>query len=116
MKRNYHSGAQKRQAKRRKIAKAARKSQRLSSWLTRRETSKADQQNVSIRETGFTPKLIDVSGVSTVSTRVPTKKTPILLKINHMQAGMTTFPPLLQSQRSKKQLLQQVPNNLRTFP
>ena len=55
MKRNYQSGAQERQAKRRKIAEAARNSQRLSSWLTRPETSKADEQDVSIRETESTP-------------------------------------------------------------
>ena len=51
MKRNYQSGAQKRQAKRRKIAEAARNSQQLSSWRTRPETFKADEQDVSIRET-----------------------------------------------------------------
>ena len=54
MKRNYESGAQKRQAKRRKITEAARNSQRLSSWLTRSETSKADEQDVSICETEST--------------------------------------------------------------
>ena len=47
----YQSGAQKRQAKRRKIADATRNSHRLSSWLTRPETSKADEQDVSIRKT-----------------------------------------------------------------
>ena len=51
MERNYQSGAQKRQAKRRKIADAARNSQRLSSWPTRTETFKADEQGVSIHET-----------------------------------------------------------------
>ena len=51
MKRNYQSGAQKKQSKRRKIAEAARNSQRLSSWLTRPETSKADEQDVISRET-----------------------------------------------------------------
>ena len=61
MKRNYQSGAQKKQAKRRKPAEAAGKSQRLSSWPTRPETSKADEQDVSIRETEFTPKLVDIS-------------------------------------------------------
>ena len=61
MKRNYQSGAQKRQPKRRKIAEAARNSQRLSSWLTRPETSKADEQDVSIRETQSTFQLVDVS-------------------------------------------------------
>ena len=55
MKRNYQNGAQKRQAKRKKIAKAVRHSQRLSSWLTRPETSKADEQDISIRETESTP-------------------------------------------------------------
>ena len=35
MKRNYQSGAQKKQAKRRKIAEAARNFQQLRSWLTR---------------------------------------------------------------------------------
>ena len=61
MKRNYQSGAQKKQAKRRKIAEAARNSQRLSSWLTRPETFKADEQDVSIRETESTPQLVDVN-------------------------------------------------------
>ena len=61
MKRNYHSGAQKRQVKRRKIAEVARNSQRLSSWLTRLETSKADEQNVSIRETESISQLVNVS-------------------------------------------------------
>ena len=56
MKRNYQSG----QAKWRKIAEAARNSQRLSSWLTRLETSKADEQDVSIRETESTFQLVDV--------------------------------------------------------
>ena len=60
MKRNYQSGAQNRQAKRRKIVEVARNTQRLSSWLTRPETSKADEQEVSIRETESTPQLVDV--------------------------------------------------------
>ena len=51
MERNYQSGAQKRLAKRRKIVEAARNSQRLSLWPTRPERSKADEQDVSIRET-----------------------------------------------------------------
>ena len=61
MKRNYQSEAQKRQAKRRKIAVAARNSQQLSSWLTQLETSKADEQDVSICETESTPQLVDIS-------------------------------------------------------
>ena len=61
MKRNYQSGAQKRQAKTRKIAEAARNSQQLSSWLTRQNTSEADEQDVSIRETKSTPQLVDVN-------------------------------------------------------
>ena len=61
MKRNYQSGAQKGQAKRRKKAETARNSQRLSSWLTRSQTSKADEQGVSICETESTPQLVDVS-------------------------------------------------------
>ena len=61
MKRNYQSGAQKRQAKRRKIAEAARNSQRLSSWLIRRETYKADEQDVTSHETESTPQLVDVN-------------------------------------------------------
>ena len=68
MKINYQSGAQKRQAKRRKIAEAARNSQRLSSWLTRPETSKADEQNVSIRETESTPQLVDVNSFNNNAT------------------------------------------------
>ena len=46
---------------RRKIAEAARNSPRLSLWLTRPETSKADEQDVSIRETESTLQLVDVS-------------------------------------------------------
>ena len=61
MTRNYKSGAQKRQAKRRKIAEAAKNSQRLSSWPTRPDTFKADEHDVSIRETESTPQLVDVS-------------------------------------------------------
>ena len=61
MKRYYQSGAEKRHAKRRKIAEAARNSQRLSLWLTRSETSKGDEQDVGIRETEITPQLIDVN-------------------------------------------------------
>ena len=60
MKRNYQSGAEKRQAERRKIAEAARNSQRSSSWLTRPETSKADEQDVSIPETESTSHFVDV--------------------------------------------------------
>ena len=60
MKRNYQNGGQKSQAKRRKIAEAARNSQRLSSWLTRSETSKADEQDVIIPETESTPQFVDV--------------------------------------------------------
>ena len=61
MKRNYQNGARKREAKKRKIAEAARNSQRLCSWLTRPDTSKAAKQYVSIRETESTPQLVDVS-------------------------------------------------------
>ena len=61
MKRNYQSRAQKRQAKRRKIAEAARNSQQLSSWITRPETSKADEQDVSICKTESTPQLVYVN-------------------------------------------------------
>ena len=61
MKRNYQSGAQKRPAKKRKIAEAARNFQRLSSWLIRPETSKADEQDVSICKTECTPQLVDVN-------------------------------------------------------
>ena len=59
MKINYQSAAQKRQTKRRKIA--ARNSRRLSSWPTRPETNRADEHDVSIRETESTPQLVDVS-------------------------------------------------------
>ena len=61
MKRNYQSKAQKRQTKGEKIAETVRNSQRLSSWLTRPETSKADEQDISIRETESTPQLVDVN-------------------------------------------------------
>ena len=61
MKRNYQSEAQKRQAKRRTKAEAARNSQPLSSWLTRPETFKADEQDGSIHETKSTPQFVDVN-------------------------------------------------------
>ena len=61
MKRNYQSGAQKRQAKRRKIAEVARNSQQLSWWLTRPETSKTDEQDINIRETESIVQLVDVN-------------------------------------------------------
>ena len=61
MKRNYQSGAKKRQANRRKIAEAARNFQRLNSWLIRPETSKADEQDVSICETESTHQLVDAN-------------------------------------------------------
>ena len=70
MKRNYQSGAQKRQAKRRKIAEAARNSQRLSLWLTKPEASFVRQN--------LLPDLLTL----TVSTIVPMKKISILLKID----------------------------------
>ena len=70
MKRNYQSGAQKRQAKRRKIAEASRNSQRLNSWLTRPETSKADDQDVSICETESTPRLVDVNSFNNSYVRI----------------------------------------------
>ena len=44
-----------------KIAEAARNSRRLNSWLVRPEISKADEQNVSIRETESTPQLVDIN-------------------------------------------------------
>ena len=91
MKRNYQTGAQKRQTKRRKIAKAARSSQRLISWLTRPETSKADEQDVSILETESTPQLVDVNSFNN-STNEENSDT---LKIDQMYARMTTFTPLL---------------------
>ena len=43
------------------MAEAFRNSQRLSLWLTRPETSKADEQDVSIRETESTPQFVDVN-------------------------------------------------------
>ena len=66
MKRNYQSEAQKRhkRAKRKKIAEAARNSQQLSSWLTRPETSKADEQDVGIRETESILQLVNVNSFS----------------------------------------------------
>ena len=61
MKRNYRSGAEKRETKRRKTAEAARNFQRLSLWLTRPDTSKADEQDISIRKIESTSQLVDVS-------------------------------------------------------
>ena len=86
MKRYYQSRAQKRQAKRRKIAEAARNSQRLSSWLTRRETSKADEQDVSILETKSIPQLLEVNSFN--NNTDTTKNGSDASKNDH-------FPPLL---------------------
>ena len=83
MKRNYQSGAQKRQVKRRKIAEAARNSQRLNSWPTRPQKIKVDDQDVSIRETESTPQLVDHNICETENSILP--------KIDQMQAKMTTF-------------------------
>ena len=91
MKRNYQSGAQKRQTERRKIAEAARNSQQLSLWLNRPKTSKANEQDVSIREIESTINLLTL----TVSTIVPIKKILIPLKVDQMQARMTTLSQLL---------------------
>ena len=94
MKKNYQRGAQKRQAKRRKIAETARNSQQPSSWLTQPETSKADKQDVSIRESEI----------------------PILLKIDQMQAKMTTFPLLLQLRDEESNYCSRSQTTSRTFP
>ena len=64
MKKNYQSKAYKRQGKRRKIAETARNSQRMSSWLTRPETLKADDEDVSIRETKNSDTSKDISDAS----------------------------------------------------
>ena len=61
MKRNYQNRGQKRQAKRKKIAEAVRNSQRLSSRLTRSKTSRADEQEFSIREKESTIQFVEVN-------------------------------------------------------
>ena len=112
MKRNYQSKAQKRQAKRREKAEAARNSLRLSSWRTRPETSKADEQEV----TFVRQKLLQNLLTLTVSTIVPMKKIPILLKIDQTQLSKNDdFPTIIVNTEIKKQLLQQVPNNLKNL-
>ena len=87
MKRNYQSGAQKRQAKRIKIAEAARNSQRLSSGLNQPETSKADEQDVSSCETESTPELVDVSILGTENSDT--------IKDKSNASKNDDFPPLL---------------------
>ena len=88
MKRNYQSGAQKRQAKRGKIAEAARNSQQLSLQLTRPEIFKANEQDVSTRETENSDTTKDRS-----------------------DASKNDFSTIFVN--SRNQLLQQVPNNLK---
>ena len=85
MKRNYQSGAQKRQAKRRKTVEAARNSQRLNSWLTRPETSKADDQDVKIRETESTPRLVDVNSFNNSYVRITSLVLELILTQYYMQ-------------------------------
>ena len=81
MKRNYQTGAQKRQAKRRKIAEAARNSQRVSLWLTRPKTSKADEQDGNIRETESTPQHVDVNSFNNSTNKVNSNATEDRLRL-----------------------------------
>ena len=95
MKRNYQSGAQKRQAKRRKIAEAATNSQQLSSWLTRPKTSKADEQDVSIRDTESSLQLVDVNSFnnSTNEENFDTGRLSLIRQLwDRERAGLSTFP------------------------
>ena len=93
MKRSYESGAQKRQTKR-KIAEAARNTHQLSSWLTQPEASKADEQDVSIRETESTLQRVDVNSFNN-STNEENSDTCTTKDRSDASKIMTTFPPLL---------------------
>ena len=97
MKRNYQSGAQKRQGKRRKIAEAARNSQRLSSWLTQPETSKADEQDFSIRETESTPQFVDLSIRETENSDTTKDRSDASKNDN--------FPPIIVNSEIKKAII-----------
>ena len=109
MKRNYQSGAQKRQAKTRKIAEAARNSQRFGSWLTRPETFKADEQDVSIRETDSTPQLVVVNSFNNSAN----EKNSDTTKDRSDTSKNDDFHTIIINSEIKKQLLQQVPNKLK---
>ena len=112
MKRDYQSGTQKRQAKGRKIAEAARNSQRLSLWLTRPETSKADEQDVSIRETESSPQLVNVNSFNSSTN----EKNSDTTKGRSNASKNDNFPTIIVNSDSeiKKAIIAQVPlNNLK---
>ena len=104
MKRNYQSRAQKRKANRRKIAEAAKNSQRLSSWLTRPETSKADEQDVSISETENSTTAKDRSDASKnddfLTTIVNLEIKKAIIVVGHKQSKGRFYKDPLQSDRS----------------
>ena len=109
MKRNYQSGAQKRQTKRRKIAEAARNSQRLCSWLTRPETSKEDEQDVSIRETEFISQLVDVNSFNNGTNEENSDTT----KDKSNASKNDDFPTIIVDSEIKKAIITVGPNNLK---
>ena len=105
MKRNYQSGAQKKQVKRRKIAEAARNSERLSSWLIRPETSKADEQDVSISETESTTQFVDVNGIND-----STNEENFDITKDRSDANKNdNFPPFLETQKIEKAIIAAAP-------
>ena len=99
MKRNYESGAQKRQTKRRKIVNAAGNSQSLSLWLTRPETSKADEQDVS--ETESTNQLVEVNSFNN-STNEETSDTT---KDRSDASKNDDFPTIIVNSEIKKAII-----------
>ena len=84
------------QAKRRKIVEAARNSQRLSSWLTRRETSKADEQDVSNREAESTFQHFDIRICETENSDTTKDRS---------DASKNNFPTIIVNLEVKKAIL-----------
>ena len=92
-----------------KNSRAARNFQRLSSCLTRPETSKADEQDVSIRETESTSQLVDVNSFNNSANEEnshTTKDRSDATKNDH-------FPTIIVYSEIKKAIIAQVPNNLK---
>ena len=74
--------------------------------------NKGDKRDVSIRETESTPLLVDVNSFNN-TTSEENSDTNINDGPNARMMIMITFPSLSQTQRSRKQSLQQVSSNLK---
>ena len=101
MKRNYQSGALKRKANGREIAEAARNSQRLSSWLTPPETSKANKQEVRIRETKSISQVVDVNSFNNNTN----KKNFDIAKDRSNASKNDNFPTIIVNSETKKTII-----------